>query len=181
MADVPEFTSFDEFYPFYISQHSKPLTRIVHAIGTGLGTAIVARGLAKRRYKQALAGPIVAYGFAWFSHFVIEGNKPASFGHPLYSFRGDFTMLLDMARGRNDALQEMADDYLAMLHARDLAEESVEAFAHPVHHEPPAEATEVVVAEIEIEEIEVVAGDPVTAEAVAAVIAEAEAAKRAGS
>lgn len=135
MADALEFNSFDEFYPFYISQHSKRATRRLHALGTGLGAALVIGGLVARKRKAVLAGPIIAYGFAWYSHFVIEGNKPASFGHPFYSFRGDFTMLADMARGRNEALQEMADDYLAMLEAEKEAEHAAEAFIAPTHHE----------------------------------------------
>jgi len=173
MAQAPQFDSFDEFYPFYISQHSKRATRIVHAIGTGLGAAIAAKSLATRRYKHLIAVPIVGYGFAWFSHFVIEGNKPATFGHPLYSFRGDFTMLYDMVRGRNAALQEMADDYLEMVDAREHADESVEAFTHPVHHDH-LPADEPVAATPPTEIIP-------TAEAIEQVIAEAEAAKQAGS
>lgn len=120
-----EFSSFDEFYPFYLSQHSKPATRAFHALGTGLATLNLTKSLAFGPRKQILLTPVIGYGFAWFSHFVIEGNKPATFGHPFYSFRGDFTMLLDMVRGRNAELQEIADDYLATLNAVDAATEAI--------------------------------------------------------
>ena len=35
---------------------------------------------------------IAGYGPAWISHFFIEKNKPASWKHPVWSFRGDMVM-----------------------------------------------------------------------------------------
>ena len=134
MAEQREFASFEEFCPFYLSQHSKPATRAIHALGTGLAIANTIKSLAFGPRKQVVLSPIIGYSFAWFSHFVIEGNKPATFGYPAYSLRGDFTMMLDMARGRNGELQEIADDYLELMAAEELAEEAAEAFAaHPPH------------------------------------------------
>ena len=139
MAEQREFASFEEFYPFYLSQHSKPATRAIHAVGTGLGLLNAAKSLVVGPRKQLVLTPIIGYSFAWFSHFVIEGNKPATFGYPLYSLRGDFTMMLDMVRGRNAELQEIADDYLALMEAEEHAADSAAAFAaHPRHTPSPA-------------------------------------------
>ena len=37
-----------------------------------------------------------------FSHFFIERNRPATFGHPFYSLYGDYHMLFLMMAGRMD-------------------------------------------------------------------------------
>jgi len=105
-----EFATFDEFFPFYVGQHSKPATRWVHFVGTHLGAAIGLTGIAARKPTVLAVAPVVAYGLAWFSHFTIEGNKPASFGHPLWSVRGDFQMLAMMWQGRDAELTRIAED-----------------------------------------------------------------------
>ena len=53
-----------------------------------------------------LAIPIVGYGFAWYAHFFVEHNKPATFGHPFYSLAADYRMTFLMMAGRMD--QEVA-------------------------------------------------------------------------
>lgn len=115
MRDQPSFDSFGEFYPYYLSQHSKFATRVVHSVGTGLAVALAIKALTFGPRKQVLAAPIVGYGTAWLSHFLIEKNKPASFGYPLYSALGDFRMMFDMARGQNVELHQIAAETLARL------------------------------------------------------------------
>ncbi len=117
------FNSFEEFYPFYLSQHSKPLTRYIHVAGTGLALTNLAKSLMFGPRKQAVLTPVIGYGFAWFAHFVVEGNKPATFGYPAYSFRGDLTMMYDIVRGRDNALQQLADNYKASLEADETVDE----------------------------------------------------------
>ena len=103
-VDSPDspFQSFEEFWPFYVKEHSKKATRILHFIGTTAAMGCVAGGLlTKRRWLLAVA-PVAGYGPAWISHFFIEGNKPASFKHPLWSFRADLVMWSKMARFKMD-------------------------------------------------------------------------------
>ena len=57
----------------------------------------------------------MGYTFAWTSHFAIEKNKPASFGHPLWSMRGDWKMIGMMLAGRDRELTEMARTALALV------------------------------------------------------------------
>lgn len=104
------FESYEDFFPYYVSQHSRPATRRVHFAGTHLGALAGALGITRRRPALIAAAPVVAYGMAWFSHFVIEKNRPATFGHPLWSLRGDFEMLRMMWQGRDAELSRIAED-----------------------------------------------------------------------
>ena len=47
-----------------------------------------------------VAVPVVGYAFAWYAHFFVEHNKPATFGHPFYSLYADYRMLFLMMAGR---------------------------------------------------------------------------------
>lgn len=42
------------------------------------------------------------YGFAWFAHYFVEKNRPATFTHPLWSLLGDFKMFGLMCAGKMD-------------------------------------------------------------------------------
>jgi hypothetical protein len=95
-----QFASYDEFFAFYVKQHSEPSNRAMHAVGTALGVTIAIVAFAMGRYWWALLWIPVAYGFAWTGHFLLEKNKPATFGHPLWSFISDFRMLGLMLTGR---------------------------------------------------------------------------------
>jgi len=112
MAERPHFHTYEEFWPYYVAMHSKPATRQVHFAGTMLGLVLAVVGLVTRRPKLLLALPACGYGFAWPAHWFIEKNNPASFGHPLWSLRGDFTMIGYMLRGRDGELTVIAQDWL---------------------------------------------------------------------
>lgn len=87
-----QISSFDEFWPFYVSQHLHPLNRLLHFIGTGTALAITALAIDLDAYYALPVAVILPYFFAWVGHFVIENNRPATFQHPLWSLRGDFRM-----------------------------------------------------------------------------------------
>jgi hypothetical protein len=97
------FATFEEFWPYYVREHSKKATRVLHFVGTtaAAGCVVAAAVTGKLRY-LALA-PIAGYGPAWISHFFIEKNRPATFDYPLWSFFADFKMWSLMARGAMDA------------------------------------------------------------------------------
>ncbi len=100
MAEDRKFQSYDEFFTFYLLQHSDPRNRILHAVGTTLGIAVVVLAFVSGHPWYALLFFPVGYGFAWTGHFALEKNKPATFGHPFWSFISDFRMLGLMLTGR---------------------------------------------------------------------------------
>ena len=95
-----EFKDYDEFFAFYVQQHSHPGNRALHAVGTGAGIATVIVALALGKPLWAFLWIPIAYGFAWTGHFLLERNKPATFEHPLWSFLSDFRMLGLMLTGK---------------------------------------------------------------------------------
>ena len=86
------YSSLDEFWPFYVSQHLNPVNRKLHFIGTTLGLCFLGAACLFRAPFLLIGGLISAYGCAWAGHFFFERNKPATFKHPLLSFRADFRM-----------------------------------------------------------------------------------------
>jgi len=97
------FETFDDFWPYYVREHSKKLTRQFHFVGTSLALACVAGAVFGRKPWLLLAAPVAGYGAAWISHFFIEKNRPATFEHPLWSVQADFVMWGKMLAGTMDA------------------------------------------------------------------------------
>ena len=95
--------SFEDFWPHYVRAHANKNNRRLHFVGTSAALALVAGGVVTRRAWPLLLAPVVGYGFAWVGHFFVEGNVPATFGHPLWSLRGDFVMWKKMLEGTMDA------------------------------------------------------------------------------
>ncbi|MDC7807689.1 DUF962 domain-containing protein [Luteimonas sp BLCC-B24] len=94
------FASFREFYPFYLAEHTHPVSRRLHFIGSCGVLVLLGVALWQRSGGWALAALVCGYGFAWVGHFFFEKNRPATFKHPIYSFIGDWVMFKDILRGR---------------------------------------------------------------------------------
>lgn len=95
-----KFSGYEEFWPFYLSQHSRKGTRIWHFIGTSTVFLWLILAIALQNGWLVLLAPVTAYGMAWYGHFFVEKNKPATFGHPLWSLRADFRMYSLTLTGR---------------------------------------------------------------------------------
>ena len=101
--------SFQEFWPFYCREHSRPLTRRLHLAGSLLGPAVAAAlFLATRKWTALLAYPVISYGLAWGSHFLVEKNRPATFRYPFLSLAADYLMVVKMISGRMGSELERA-------------------------------------------------------------------------
>jgi hypothetical protein len=95
--------TFAEFWPEYVCAHSKPATQVVHCAGTLVGWILLGGAIATGRWRWIVVALIMGYAFAWFSHFFIEHNRPASFGHPLWSWWADQRMMFLTLTGRMGA------------------------------------------------------------------------------
>ena len=78
----------------YIKQHRQADTRVIHRSATLAGLFGVCTALYQHDYVLGLVVIGISYFAAWLSHWVIEGNQPATFKHPIQSLLGDFRMLL---------------------------------------------------------------------------------------
>ena len=97
------YNSFSEFWPHYVTEHSLPLTRTLHLIGTTVALGCLAYFILSGRWWLFPLALIPGYGAAWIGHFFVEKNKPATFQYPLWSFMGDYKMIWLMLTGRMDA------------------------------------------------------------------------------
>jgi len=95
-----QFKSFNEFYPFYLGEHSNRVCRVLHFIGTFFVISLFVYAIVIQRFNLLLVAPLIGYGFAWTGHFVFEKNRPATFKYPLYSFVADFVMFWHLLTGK---------------------------------------------------------------------------------
>jgi hypothetical protein len=99
-VDIAKFSTFAEFYPFYLGEHSNRACRRLHFLGSSLGLVCVAMMFVTGKPQYLLYGLLCGYACAWVGHFGFEKNKPASFKRPFYSFMGDWVMYKDMWMGK---------------------------------------------------------------------------------
>lgn len=92
--------SFNEFYPFYLTEHQNTTSRLLHFIGTTLFFVIAFIALVTDQFQLLWLCPIVGYGFAWVGHFFFEKNKPATFQYPLWSLASDFKLYFQIWAGK---------------------------------------------------------------------------------
>jgi hypothetical protein len=92
--------TYGEFWGRYLAAHADPRCRLMHYAGTLAALGFAALAAARGEWVWLAAVPIVGYAAAWFGHAVFEGNRPATFGHPLWSLVSDFRMLALFLTGR---------------------------------------------------------------------------------
>ncbi|HEY5337135.1 MAG TPA: DUF962 domain-containing protein [Rhizomicrobium sp.] len=92
--------SYSDFWPYYLREHAKPSTRAIHYAGTALAILSLIALLVTGDGWFGLTALLGGYGFAWFGHFFIEKNRPATFTYPVWSLISDFRMAWTWATGR---------------------------------------------------------------------------------
>lgn len=95
-----KYTSFNEFYPYYLSEHNNKTNRALHITGTALLIICLLFALITKTWWMLGLVPLIGYGFAWVGHFFIEKNKPATFTYPFYSLASDFVMFWHFITGQ---------------------------------------------------------------------------------
>lgn len=100
MSDSARYTSFREFYPYYLSEHQHPTCRRLHVIGSTLVLVVLIAALVRSNAALLWLLPVIGYGFAWVGHFFFEKNRPATFRYPLYSLLGDWVMFWQIITGK---------------------------------------------------------------------------------
>ena len=101
--------SYEQFWPYYVSQHRDVTCRRLHVIGTSLVIAALGLAVGTRNPWWALAAPLFGYGPAWIGHYLFEHNRPATFDYLWWSLRGDFHMYGCILTGRMAVELERAE------------------------------------------------------------------------
>merc|ERR1712110_1288812 len=96
------FQDWESFYPYYLCEHTKPVTKLFHFIATFnalclLGISI----LGPWQWTNIALGLIQGYALAWYSHFNIEQNKPATWMYPGLSFVSDQRLFVESLMGKH--------------------------------------------------------------------------------
>lgn len=120
-----KFSGYNEFFLFYLTQHSDARNRALHATGTVSSLLFVATMFLIGRPWYALLFPVIGYSFAWAGHFLVEHNKPATFGHPFWSFISDFRMVWLMFTGKLEAALAESRDTQEIATTRREAQERI--------------------------------------------------------
>lgn len=103
MEQTHQFSSFAEFWPFYLGEHRQRSCRVLHYIGTLSANILLVFFIWQQMWLWIPLALVFGYGPAWIGHFFIEKNRPATFKHPWWSFIGDYKMLYLAATGKLNA------------------------------------------------------------------------------
>lgn len=90
----------DDFWHFYLHEHSRASTRALHLVGTTLAALFILAAIWFRSPWLLLGAAVWGYSLAWVGHFFFEHNRPATFRYPLRSLAADWKMWALFLMGR---------------------------------------------------------------------------------
>ena len=94
---------FADFWPYYVLEHSHPLNRKLHFWGTNNLIFWIALAVRRRSPKLLVFAILSSYAYAWFGHFFIENNRPATWEYPILSTLGELKMYVKLWLGTMDS------------------------------------------------------------------------------
>lgn len=100
MGEEKEIQTYQEFWPFYLKEHSHPKNRSLHYVGTVISIAALVLAVLQMNPWWILVALLGGYSFAWIGHFVVEKNRPATFKYPFWSLISDYRMFFCAVTGR---------------------------------------------------------------------------------
>ena len=100
MSEIQFYRTLDEYYPFYLSEHTNRACRWLHFAATTIGLALFITALLTQVWWLLAVSIVQTYALAWAGHFFFEHNKPAAFKHPWLSIRSDLRMCWQMLTGK---------------------------------------------------------------------------------
>lgn len=100
MSEARQYHSLNEFYPFYLSEHSNRTCRRLHFIGSTMALALVIAALVTQVWWLLAVAVVQGYAFAWAGHYFFEHNRPATFTYPWLSLLGDWRLWWEILTGR---------------------------------------------------------------------------------
>ena len=100
MGEPKKLETFDDFWLFYLHEHSNFTNRVLHFIGSAIALGWLGYAIYARNAWFVLAALVSGYAFAWIGHFFVEKNRPATFTYPLWSLRGDVTLFFEVCLGK---------------------------------------------------------------------------------
>ncbi len=98
-----KYRTLEEFWPYYVNEHKKPLTRQLHFVGNTNLFLWLLLALLRRSFKLVLVAVVSSYLIAWIGHFFVERNMPATFKYPIKSAICNMIMYFKMWSGKMDA------------------------------------------------------------------------------
>jgi hypothetical protein len=98
-----QYKTLEEFWPYYVNEHKKPLTRQLHFVGNTNLLVWLLLALLHRSLKLAILAVVSSYLIAWIGHFFVEKNLPATFKYPVKSAICDMILYAKMWSGQMDS------------------------------------------------------------------------------
>ena len=88
------------FWLVYLRDHAKWQTRACHYTGISCAFIGVGAAIVTGVWWLLPLGIVVNYVIDWSAHYLIEGNRPAAFGHPVWSALSGLRMYFLWITGR---------------------------------------------------------------------------------